>query len=111
VVTGLATRHPPQALVLRSPFVDLAAAGREHYPYLPVRRLLRDNFPVVRPIRTITVPTLVIYGTADTVVPPEQSRTVADNAAGPVRVFPVEGAGHNDDYSALVADLIRQSPQ
>ncbi|MCY1144341.1 alpha/beta hydrolase [Actinoplanes sp. Pm04-4] len=111
VVTGLATRHPPQALVLRSPFTDLASAGREHYPYLPVRIMLRDNFPVVRPIRTITVPTLIIYGTADTIVPPEQSRTVADNAAGPVRVLPVEGAGHNDDYSALVADLTRQIPQ
>jgi fermentation-respiration switch protein FrsA (DUF1100 family) len=96
VATGLAVRHPPAALVLRSPFTDLAAAGREHYPFLPVRLLLRDRFPVGDPISRVAVPTLVVYGTADTVVPPGQSRAVADRAAGPVRVVAVEGADHND---------------
>ncbi|MCM4082468.1 alpha/beta hydrolase [Paractinoplanes hotanensis] len=110
VVTGLATRHPPEMLVLRSPFADLGSAAREHYPFLPVRLLLRDEFPVARPIRTITVPTLVVYGTADSVVPPEQSITVADDAAGPVRVVAVEGGGHNDDYrEPLVEGLLRRS--
>jgi uncharacterized protein len=42
VVTELATEHPPAGLVLRSPFVDLASVGRIHYPFLPVRILLRD---------------------------------------------------------------------
>ncbi|WP_250006591.1 alpha/beta hydrolase [Actinoplanes sp. M2I2] len=109
VATGLATRHPPDTLVLRSPFTDLAAAGREHYPFLPVRWLLRDRFPVRDQIRTITVPTFVLYGTADAVVPPEQSRLVAGDAAGPVRVVAVEGAGHNDDYSRPVVELLRPS--
>ena len=46
VVTELATEHPPAGLVLRSPFVDLAAVGAVHYPFLPVRLLLRDRYPV-----------------------------------------------------------------
>jgi hypothetical protein len=45
VVTELATEHPPAGLVLRSPFVDLASVGRVHYPFLPVRALLRDRYP------------------------------------------------------------------
>ena len=96
VATGLAVRHPPAALVLRSPFTDLAAAGRHHYPFLPVRLLLRDRFPVGDPVSRVAVPTLVVYGTADTVVPPAQSRAVAGRAAGPVRVVAVAGADHND---------------
>lgn len=100
VVTGLATRHPPAALVLRSPFADLAAAGREHYPWLPVGLLLRDRFPVAGLVGRVGVPTVVAYGTADTVVPPGQSETVAARAGGEVRVVVVEGAGHND--AALV---------
>ena len=96
VVTGLATRHPPAGLVLRSPFTDLPATGQEHYPFLPVRLLLRDRFPVGEQIRRITAPTVVVYGTADSVVPPAQSAAVAGNAAGPVRVVVVEGADHND---------------
>jgi pimeloyl-ACP methyl ester carboxylesterase len=96
VVTALAARYPPAALVLRSPFTDLPAAGREHYPFLPVRLLLRDRFPVGDLIARITVPTLIVYGTADTIVSPAQSMAVADRAAGPVRIVAVEGADHND---------------
>ena len=52
VVVELATEHPPAGLVLRWPFVDLAAAGHVHYPFLPVRTLLRDRFPLARPARS-----------------------------------------------------------
>jgi uncharacterized protein len=96
VVTGLAAEHPPAGLVLRSPFQDLAAVGRYHYPMLPVRALLRDRYPVADQVARITVPTVVIYGTADSIVPPRQSRTVAARAAGPVQLVQVDGADHND---------------
>jgi pimeloyl-ACP methyl ester carboxylesterase len=96
VVTELATAHPPAGLVLRSPFTDLAAVGRHHYPLLPVRMMLRDRYPVADLIGRVTVPTTVIYGTADSVVPSEQSRAVAARAGGPTRVIPVPGADHND---------------
>jgi alpha-beta hydrolase superfamily lysophospholipase len=96
VVTGLAMTHPPAGLVLRSPFVDLAAVGRAHYPFLPVRTLLKDRFPVAERVAEIKVPTAVVYGTADSIVPAEQSRTVARRAAGPIRVVAVPGADHND---------------
>ncbi|HEV8172838.1 MAG TPA: alpha/beta fold hydrolase [Actinoplanes sp.] len=96
VVTALATQHPPAGLVLRSPFTDLVAAGREHYPLLPVRLLARDRFPVADLLARVATPTVVIYGTADSIVPPAQSVTVAGNAAGPVRLVAVNGADHND---------------
>ena len=93
VVTELATEHPPAGLVLRSPFTDLASVGQVHYPFLPVRALLRDRFPVVQHIEGLDVPVVVVWGTRDTIVPPEQSRAVAE-AAGATTVE-VEG-GHND---------------
>lgn len=96
VLTRLAVEQPPGGLLLRSPFVDLAAVGRHHYPVLPVRALLRDRFPVAEPIRRVTVPTTVVYGTADSIVPPAQSRAVATAAGGPVEVVAVRGADHND---------------
>ena len=96
VVTELATAHPPAGLVLRSPFIDLAAVGAHHYPVLPVRLLLRDRYPLAEHLARIAVPTTVIYGSADSVVPPDQSRTVARRAAGPARVVVVGGADHND---------------
>jgi len=96
VVTELAVEHPPAGLVLRSPFVDLAAVGREHYPFLPVRQLLRDRYPVAERIAGVRAPTTVVYGSSDTIVPPQQSRQVAEAAAQLHRVVEVPGADHND---------------
>lgn len=42
VVAALQVRHPPAGIVLRSPFTELADVCRHHYPWLPVRALLRD---------------------------------------------------------------------
>lgn len=96
VVTELAVEHPPAGLLLRSPFVDLAAVGSEHYPFLPVRLLLRDRYPVAERVARVRVPTTVVHGGRDTVVPPAQSRRVADAAAQLHRRVEVPGADHND---------------
>ncbi len=110
VVAELATEHPPAGLLLRSPFVDLASAGREHYPFLPVGLLLRDRFPVAEHVAAAGVPTTVVYGTADTVVPPEQSLVVA-KAANATAV--AVDADHNDrvllDGEALIDAVLELS--
>jgi uncharacterized protein len=110
VVTELATEHPPAGLVLRSPFVDLAAVGAEHYPFLPVRALLRDRYPVAELVAAVRVPTTVVLGDSDSIVPPAQSRAVAAAAAGLHRLVEVPGADHNDrvllDGDALVDAVV-----
>ena len=110
VVTGLAVEHPPAGLLLRSPFTDLAAVGSEHYPFLPVRLLLRDRYPVAEQVARVRVPTTVVLGAADTIVPPAQSRAVADAAAQLHRRVEVPGADHNDaallDGEALVDAVV-----
>jgi pimeloyl-ACP methyl ester carboxylesterase len=106
VAVRLATEQPPAALVLRSPFTDLAATGREHYPWLPVGLLLRDRFPVADLVARVRVPTTVVYGTADSIVPAAQSRAVAERAGGPVRAVEVAGADHNDPALTHGPDVI-----
>ena len=119
VVTRLATEVAPGGLVLRSPFIDLASAGSVHYPFLPVRALLKDRYPVAELLAHVRVRTVVVYGTRDSIVPPEQSRAVAAAAAGPTRVVVIEGADHNDralldgpeliDSIVELADRVRQA--
>ncbi|WP_326915665.1 alpha/beta hydrolase [Actinophytocola sp.] len=96
VVTELAVEHPPDGLLLRSPFFDLPAVAGVHYPLLPVRALLRDRFPVADRIGRVRAPTVVVLGTADDIVPPEQSRAVAAAAPGRATLVEVAGANHND---------------
>ncbi|HVM26279.1 MAG TPA: alpha/beta hydrolase [Mycobacteriales bacterium] len=106
VAADLATEHPPAALVLRSPFTSLADVGQVHYPFLPVRALLRDRFDVEAAVRQVDVPLVVVLGTRDGIVPPGQSRAVARAAAGPSRLVEVDGADHNDPVLLSGAELV-----
>lgn len=94
VVARLATEAPAAGMVLRSPFVDLAAVGEVAYPFLPVRLLLADRYPVADLVRGSAVPVVVVLGEPDRTIPPAQSRAVAAAAGG--RVVAVPGADHND---------------
>jgi hypothetical protein len=111
VVVELATEYPPAGMVLRSPYVDLAALGQEHYPYLPVRLLLRDRFPLRDQLGTLETPVSVVYGSADSIVPAAQSRSVAESARVLVDEVEIEGADHNDrvllDGRVLVDAVVR----
>lgn len=96
VVMELASEYPPAGLVLRSPFVSLTAVARRHYPVLPVRTLLRDRYPLLDHVSRVHTPVAVVYGTADEIVPAEQSRAVAAAAPAPAGAQEVPGAHHND---------------
>ena len=97
VAAELAALHPPAALILRSPFTTMAEVGGHHYPFLPVRWILRDRFSTIDFVKQVHAPTLVIAGDRDSVVPVGQSRRVFDAAAGPKELVVVPGADHNDE--------------
>ena len=71
VAVDLAVEHPPAALTLRSPFTSMTEIGQHHYPFLPVRFLLRDRFASIDTIHLIRSPLLVIAGGHDRIVPIE----------------------------------------
>ncbi len=106
VAIGLAAERPPAALVLRSPFTSLADVASAHYRVLPMSWLLWDRFENLERIPDISVPILVIAGSADRIVPPSQSLRVFDAAVGTKEVFIVQGADHNDAVLASGGDMV-----
>lgn len=96
VAIELATTVPPDVLVLRSPFTSMAEVASVHYPYLPVGALLRDEYPSVDRIGSVTAPLLVVAGSADSIVPLEQSRRLYEAAREPKQMVVVRAADHND---------------
>ncbi len=96
VAIGLATEHPPAALVLRSPFTSLRDVGKVHYPWLPVGWLLSERYPSIDRIGSLSVPVMVIAGNRDDVVPESLSRKLYEAAPDPKRYLMVPGTGHND---------------
>ena len=111
VMVGLAAESPPAGLVLRSPFTSLADVGRIHYPWLPVRLLLKDRYEVASTVAGLEVPLLVIAGDQDSIVPFRQSRAVYDAAGGSKRLVRIAGADHNDSElftgRQLVTEVLR----
>lgn len=93
---------PPGGLILRSTFSSLVDAGAYHYPWLPVRIFLRDRFPSVERIGSVTCPVLIIHGTEDGIVPLELGQRLFAAApeasqSGTAKQFvTLENAGHND---------------
>jgi fermentation-respiration switch protein FrsA (DUF1100 family) len=107
VAVDLAVELPPAALVLRSPFTSMSDVGRHHYPFLPVRLLLRDRFAAIDQIQQIRVPLLVVAGGRDRIVPIENSRRLYDAAVAPKTLLIVPDADHNDHELLAGEEMIR----
>jgi uncharacterized protein len=108
VVAALQARRAPAGLVLRSPFPRLADVGAHHYPWLPVRRLLEDEFRTTEPLSGSEVPLTVLYADGDSVVPSMLSARVADDAPSLVERVVIRGADHNDEvmFGPRVAEAV-----
>jgi len=94
VAIRTAIERPPDVLVLRSPFPQLADVAARHYPFLPVRTLLRERFDSREHFGELETPMLVVAGSDDRIVPTDLSRAVADLTDA--TLVEIEGAGHND---------------
>ena len=108
IAVQVAGEHPPAALILRSPFVSMTELGRFHYPFLPVRWLLRDRFASIDRIRSLRCPLLVVAGERDRIVPISQSRGLYDAAPSPKTLVVLPGADHND-FELLAGDEMIQA--
>ena len=96
VAVDLSAEHPPAALILRSPFTSMGDVAAYHYPWLPVRWLLRDRYPAVDTLRQVRSPLLVLAGERDRIVPLEHSRRLYEAAGEPKTFVSLPGADHND---------------
>jgi fermentation-respiration switch protein FrsA (DUF1100 family) len=108
VALRLATETPPYALVLRSPFTSLTDIGRHHYPFLPVRWMLRDRYPSIDRVQSVLYPILVIAGDRDTIIPIEHSRRLYDAIVTEKRLVVIPGADHNDEALFGGPRLVRE---
>ncbi len=86
----------PGAVVLEGAFTSALEMGRRHFPFLPVRWLLRSRLDNLAAIREMESPTLFLHAEEDEVSPIDMARRL--HAASPARLkefveFP--GATHN----------------
>lgn len=111
VAAQLAVTDPPAAVLLRSPYTSLADVARAAYG-IPLGWALRDRFDTLSEMPHLTCPVTVLSGAADAIIPPPQSRAIADAAPALHEHLELPGVGHNDSVwfgpflAERVADLV-----
>ena len=95
VAVHLASRRPAAALILDSTFSSLPRVAAYHYPYLPVRWLMRTRFDSEKKIRNYSGPVFQLHGDQDRVVPFEFGRELFDAIPGPKEFFVLNRGEHN----------------
>jgi len=72
--------------------------GKKHYPFLPVRFLLKDKFESYKKITNISVPILIIHGKVDKIVPYDMGKKMYELANEPKFFYSQEYGDHMVDY-------------
>lgn len=95
VAVEAAQTSPPAALVLMAPYTSLPDVAWSRLPGLPYRLLMRSQFDSRSRIADVWVPVLIIRGSNDHMVPPEQSQQMFDAANQPKKIMTMPGADHD----------------
>jgi uncharacterized protein len=97
VAVAVAAEQGAQALVLENAFSRMTDVAARHYPWLPVRMLMRNRYDSLARIARVRCPLLQSHGSDDTLVPIASGRELFE--ASPVqekRFLEFSGLGHND---------------
>ena len=96
----LASERKVSAVVLVTPFDSLVEVAKHHYPYLPVRLMLRHPFESVELAPKLTMPLLCLAAERDSVIPAAHAGRLYEAWGGPKRWILLDGAGHNSTDGA-----------
>lgn len=99
VAAEMAARGRGRALVLVAPFTSIPALVADVVPFVPAASLVRNQFQTLTKCSAIAVPTLVIHGTEDEIVPLWMGETLARSVAGRARLLVVDGGHHSDLFA------------
>ncbi len=84
----------PDKIVLVVPFDALANVASRHFPFLPVRLMLRDAWDNVESLKDYNGPVEIFGARADAIIPLEHARALAKQI--PAARFVEIAGGHND---------------
>ena len=105
IAAEMARRGRGARLVLSSPYTTMRAVGAHHVPVLPMSVVMPDTFDTLRRAPLIGVPTLVLHGDRDEVIPYEMGQTVARAIPG-ARLVTIPGGHHNDLFAVAGERLL-----
>jgi fermentation-respiration switch protein FrsA (DUF1100 family) len=98
VAVEMAARGRGGRLILMAPYTSVPRVAAHYAPFLPTSIVVQERFDTLAKAGRVLVPTLVLHGDADPIIPYEMGRTVAGAIAG-AELITVPGGHHNDLFS------------
>lgn len=114
VAVRLASQRPVQQLILVTPYNSLEEIAEQHYPWLPVKWLLRDRFESGKYAAHIRVPTLLLAASDDEVIARASTERLLSSFPKGVAVLKVvPDSGHNSiserrEYLQWMGDVLNR---
>jgi len=96
VAGEVATQRAAAGLILESAFPSMQSMADEHYLGLPANWFVDAEYNLSQKLSNIAVPTCIIHGEYDRIVPIALGRQVYESARHPKTWYMVPRAGHND---------------
>ena len=94
-------------IILESPFTSMIAAGRDKYPYLPVKFLLKDKYESDKKIKNIMSPILVMHGKVDNIVPFHMGKKIYELANEPKYFYFSDYDNHMMEYNEKLLTVLK----
>jgi len=99
VTTEIAQNRNFAGIILESPFTSMINAGRDKYPFLPVKLLLKDKYESDKKIKNIKIPILIMHGKVDNIVPFQMGKKMYELANEPKYSYFSEYDDHMMEYN------------
>jgi fermentation-respiration switch protein FrsA (DUF1100 family) len=96
VAARVALVRPARALVLEAPYTSVVDVGAMRYPWLPVSWAMIDRYNTLALAPQLRLPTLVVHGKRDQVVPYAMGEQVFAAIEAPKKMITFPDAGHAD---------------
>jgi len=107
VATEIAQNKNFAGVILESPFTSMIDAGKDKYPYLPVRLLLKDKYESYQKIKNIKSPVLIMHGKVDNIVPFHMGKKMYELANDPKYYYFSEYDDHMMEYNEKLLKALK----
>ena len=107
VATEIAQNKNFAGVILESPFTSMVDAGKDKYPYLPVKLLLKDKYESDQKIKNIKSPVLIMHGKVDNIVPFHMGEKMYELANEPKYYYFSEYDDHMMEYNEKLLKTLK----
>ena len=94
-------------IILESPFTSMIDAGKDKYPFLPVRLLLKDKYESKKKIKNIISPILIMHGKVDNIVSFNMGKKMYDLAKEPKYSYFSEYDNHMMEFNENLVNTLK----